>query len=621
MELNGCDDEDEALRRAIAMSLGESMSATAPTTDDDAHGSANINDKGLGLGHAQDEADTQSFSAGGSLALGMLGIERKKMEEERLARLKKRKAGPANLDSPSNDGRNSDLPPAQRPRRMSGQPNLPGYSTGSPGMSQPALPSAISSLNSNSNSSKGVPEAGLSYAQGTVRRTWALGFARRDDDITIEDVLQRDSLELAVLSSFQWDEEWLMKKLDLRKTKVLLIAYAPDENTKATMRNNVPQDVIRFCFPTMMGHGCMHSKLMLLKYPKCLRIVVPTGNLVPYDWGETGVMENMAFLIDLPRIDDPARVAANALTHFGAELQFFLEHQGVDGKMVQSLRNYDFSETSRYGFIHTIGGSHPNVDTWARTGYCGLGSTVKTLGLGSDKPVEVDYVSSSIGAVSNDLMAALYNACKGDSGMMEYDARTGRQKKNKGASPGFNQPDFKEHMRVYFPSRDTVRTSRGGMNSAGTICFQPRWWDSESFPREVLRDFKNVRAGLLSHSKLFFVRRPASGDEEVRSGWAYLGSHNLSESAWGRLVKDRKTGQPKLNCRNWEAGVLIPVTTPRPTPTGDSKTGGTPTERPDEGESMLDVFQGAVPIPLQLPGTPYWNGHEATIRPWFHQDN
>lgn len=48
----------------------------------------------------------------------------------------------------------------------------------------------------------------------------------------------------------------------------------------------------------------------------------------------------MVFVIDLPRIDDPAKLAANALTHFGAELQFFLECQGVDGKMVNSLRNY-----------------------------------------------------------------------------------------------------------------------------------------------------------------------------------------------------------------------------------------------------------------------------------------
>lgn len=48
--------------------------------------------------------------------------------------------------------------------------------------------------------------------------------------------------------------------------------------------------------------------------------------------------------------------------------------------------------------------------------------------------------------------------------MIEYEARTAKQKKNKDAPPGANQAGFKEHMRVYFPSDDTVRTSRGGMN-------------------------------------------------------------------------------------------------------------------------------------------------------------
>lgn len=64
------------------------------------------------------------------------------------------------------------------------------------------------------------------------------------------------------------------------------------------MRNNTPSDVIRFVFPPMGGpFGCMHSKLQLLKYPKALRIVVPTGNLVPYDWGEGGVIENVMLLM------------------------------------------------------------------------------------------------------------------------------------------------------------------------------------------------------------------------------------------------------------------------------------------------------------------------------------
>lgn len=62
----------------------------------------------------------------------------------------------------------------------------------------------------------------------------------------------------------------------------------------------------------------------------------------------------MVFLIDLPRIEDPAKQATNTLTPFGAELQYFLKAQGVDEKMIASLHRYDFSETSRYGFLHTM---------------------------------------------------------------------------------------------------------------------------------------------------------------------------------------------------------------------------------------------------------------------------
>ena len=37
---------------------------------------------------------------------------------------------------------------------------------------------------------------------------------------------------------------------------------------------------------------------MLLSYPTHLRVVVPSANLVPYDWGETGIMENVSLLRD-----------------------------------------------------------------------------------------------------------------------------------------------------------------------------------------------------------------------------------------------------------------------------------------------------------------------------------
>lgn len=62
----------------------------------------------------------------------------------------------------------------------------------------------------------------------------------------------------------------------------------------------------------------------------------------------------MVFIIDLPRIEDAERLAANKLTPFGEDLRYFLEAQGVDDRLVRSLAKYDFSETARYGFVHSM---------------------------------------------------------------------------------------------------------------------------------------------------------------------------------------------------------------------------------------------------------------------------
>lgn len=102
--------------------------------------------------------------------------------------------------------------------------------------------------------------------------------------------------------------------------------------------------------------GNMHSKLQLLKYPRYIRIVVPTGNFVPYDWGETGVMENTVFLIDLPLKEDVGITGSepDKPTLFEEELCYFLRAQGLQESLVKTLSKYDFSATSRYGFVHSM---------------------------------------------------------------------------------------------------------------------------------------------------------------------------------------------------------------------------------------------------------------------------
>lgn len=178
----------------------------------------------------------------------------------------------------------------------------------------------------------------------------------------------------------------------------------------------------------------------------------------------------MVFLIDLPRLEDPADRETNTLTTFGEELSYFLEAQGVEQNMIRSLRNYDFSETSRYGFVHTIAGCHLDPSAWSRTGYCGLGRTVKALGLDSTDDVDVDYVCSSLGNVKRDLLAALYGACKGDSGMREYTNRTGKSGRTKGAVLPEGDHTNLSRIRVYYPSRHTVSRSRGGTNVSCNLC-------------------------------------------------------------------------------------------------------------------------------------------------------
>lgn len=172
----------------------------------------------------------------------------------------------------------------------------------------------------------------------------------------------------------------------------------------------------------------------------------------------------MVFLIDLPRIKDQAERAMNPLTPFGEDLSYFLHAQGMDDKILQSLRNYDFSETSRYGFIHTIAGAHSESHVRQRTGYCGLGRSVAALGLAVGGQIDLDYVCSSIGSVNRELLTALYQACQGDSGMKEYGDRTGKPRNTKATAAAPAASADLTKIRVYFPSHETVVRSRGGPN-------------------------------------------------------------------------------------------------------------------------------------------------------------
>lgn len=63
----------------------------------------------------------------------------------------------------------------------------------------------------------------------------------------------------------------------------------------------------------------------------------------------------------------------------------------------------------------------------------------------------------------------------------------------------------------------------------------------------------------------------------------------------GRLVKDRTNNELKINCRNWECGVIVPITNEKKSSPPESK-----------AESVLlpvTRFQDIVPVPMRVPTT------------------
>lgn len=497
----GGSDSDEELKQAIALSLQDERIPSRVPVREGSHPSGyeiidlDSEDDAQPNQPSQSSAAIETTTATPSTtAPSFLGLNRKVMEQERLARKRKTSISPpptrksVKLSSP--------LPvvdPTLRPNQLVSTPKRGEFKVRTDG-GRSTVPSPTT--------------VGPTFLDGVVKKTWAFGHDR-EDDIKIEEVLQSTDLKLAVLSSFQWNVGWLLSKLK-RTTQMILVMQAKEDSVKRQYeRETSTMTNMRLCFPPMEGQvNCMHSKLMLLSHSSYLRIVIPTANLVPYDWGETGVMENMMFLIDLPRLAGDQASTRENMTVFGQDLIYFLKAMGLDQNVIESIYKFDFSRTHSLAFVHTIGGAHSGKqEPWRRTGYCGLGRSVEKLGLKTSEALSIDCVTSSLGSLNMGFLSALYLAAQGDDGLTEYEWRsfsTGTVKKAESirAIKEKTQDHVNENFHIYFPTRDTVASSIGGTPSGGTICFQSKWYKSLTFPRGLLRDCRSRRNGLLMHNKV-----------------------------------------------------------------------------------------------------------------------
>lgn len=205
----GDDESDEELKQAILMSL---------------EGAKHRAEVSHLQGPASPPGPLESFQAASPeipKPQGLFGMDRKQMEQERLARLAKRKAG-------------SSPPPAQPAPKASRIVDTRPLPTAQIPSSQKIPKPFVRNSTAPNDPATGVQPTArpvLQFPLGAVKKTHVAYAPRTGNEITIEEVFQREDLNVAVLSSFLWDIEWLFSKFDTKKTKFILIMGAKEEST------------------------------------------------------------------------------------------------------------------------------------------------------------------------------------------------------------------------------------------------------------------------------------------------------------------------------------------------------------------------------------------------------
>lgn len=237
------EESDNDLRLAIALSMQE-MQQSPPSgvlnghDSDKTDGTPADNDKPT---HVSSTVQHHTQTVPPAVNFGIPGLDRKKLEEERLARVAKRKA--ETIISP---------PPLKRDAKVARRDVSPGQGSEiklTKGLSTTAgqvLASPKKSAVSRASTPESKPKTAQpsstpapQFLKGVVKKTWAFGYSRNGDDIKIEEVLQTADLELAILSAFQWDMEWMFTKFRApNKTRFYMVMQAKEASTVSNHRQS-----------------------------------------------------------------------------------------------------------------------------------------------------------------------------------------------------------------------------------------------------------------------------------------------------------------------------------------------------------------------------------------------
>ncbi|XP_011629341.1 tyrosyl-DNA phosphodiesterase 1 isoform X1 [Amborella trichopoda] len=353
--------------------------------------------------------------------------------------------------------------------------------------------------------------------------------------VKIRDVIQGNVL-FAILSNYMVDLDWLLSACPmLKRISHVLVVHGESGGALDQMSKTKPSSWILHKPPLPISYGTHHSKAMILVYPRGVRIVVHTANLIYVDWNNK---TQGLWMQDFPWKDEKD---LNKQSAFENDLVEYLEalkwrplranlgSLGNANITASFFGRFDYSSAT-VRLIASIPGYHqgPKLNKW---GHMKLKTILKESKfekefLGSP----LVYQFSSLGSLD-------------DKWMTELSLSMSSGTSDDGIPLGLGK------AQIIWPSVEDVRCSLEGY-AAGSCIPGPQKNVEKDIMRKYWSRWKADHTGrcrAMPHIKTYTRYNGQS------LAWFLLTSANLSKAAWGALQKNCS----QIMIRSYELGVLF----------------------------------------------------------------
>ncbi|XP_062013417.1 tyrosyl-DNA phosphodiesterase 1 isoform X2 [Rosa rugosa] len=348
--------------------------------------------------------------------------------------------------------------------------------------------------------------------------------------VSIKDVIQGDIL-FAVLSNYMVDLDWLIPACPtVAKIPHVLVVHGEGDGTLDYMKRKKPANWILHKPPLPISFGTHHSKAMLLVYPRGVRIIVHTANLIFVDWNNKS---QGLWMQDFPWKDqsNPSKGCGfehDLIDYLSAlkwpEFSVNLPTLGTFNINPGFFKKFDYSSAA-VRLIASVPGYHTgnNMKKW---GHMKLRTVLQECTFDKEfRKSPLAYQFSSLGSLDEKWMAELAHSMS--SGFSDDKTPLG---------PG--------EPRIIWPTVEDVRCSIEGY-AAGNAVPSPAKNVDKDFLKKYWARWKASHTGrcrAMPHIKTF---TRYSGQ---KLAWFLLTSANLSKAAWGALQKNNS----QLMIRSYE---------------------------------------------------------------------